>query len=191
IADMAEGRKKIVKNIQNSIWESIQTTPTMGVGGLVHTLENMNRSYIEAIATMDYTFSSPKGSIIYFEEISVQQKNSFGYPQEDQIKFIHSLKQGDQAVAEEALKGMFRKLKENKMSVYQLKCICFDIINALLKTSAELGVTDKIGDLKQLTNFSTLDQLEKRILHSSKDICEYVEKKRECDNQYLRTEILT
>src|SRR5699024_1208378 len=99
IKDIERYRKEMVVQIKKQINKYMNVSPTLGVGCLTHSIENINRSYIEAIATMDYIYSLPQGNIVYFEEINTKLEDNLGYPQEDLLKLVHSLKQGNQVVA--------------------------------------------------------------------------------------------
>src|SRR5699024_10117384 len=67
-------RKERTVQIQNFIHDAVSVPITIGVGEIIESKENVHRSYIEAIATMEYSFSMPKDSIIYFEEIGSKQE---------------------------------------------------------------------------------------------------------------------
>src|SRR5699024_6783247 len=182
-------RKERTVQIQNFIHDAVSVPITIGVGEIIESKENVHRSYIEAIATMEYSFSMPKDSIIYFEEIGSKQEGELGYPQEEQLKFIHSVKQGNQAVADESLRTMFDDLSKSKASVSQMKCISFDIINVLVKTASELDVMQHVGDLKEIVNFTSLEQLEKKLRKVTKQICEKVDANKKLHNNSMREEV--
>lgn len=191
IKDIERYRKEMVVQIKKQINKYMNVSPTLGVGCLTHSIENINRSYIEAIATMDYIYSLPQGNIVYFEEINTKLEDNLGYPQEDLLKLVHSLKQGNQVVATETLNIMFSRLIEQNLPLYKLKCICFDIINTLVKTASELNMIEYVSDLKEITSFSSLEQLENHLKFSAKTICQKVEEKKESHQEQLREKIKT
>src|SRR5699024_8051589 len=121
-----------------------QTIPVIGVGSLVHKKSYINRSFIEALSSMDYKVTTSDENIIYYEDIESLLEQPFGYVQEENVKLVHSLKQGDQKVAEETLRSMFAEIKTKKLSIYELKCVCFDIINIILKTASESNTSEEI-----------------------------------------------
>src|SRR5699024_4008532 len=77
------------------------------------------------------------------------------------------------------------------LPIYKLKCICFDIINTLVKTASELNMIEYVSDLKEITSFSSLEQLENHLKFSAKTICQKVEEKKESHQEQLREKIKT
>src|SRR5699024_1574125 len=74
IKDIERYRKEMVVQIKKQINKYMNVSPTLGVGCLTHSIENINRSYIEAIDTMDYIYSLPQGNICYFYVIKIKLK---------------------------------------------------------------------------------------------------------------------
>ncbi|MGM7723569.1 helix-turn-helix domain-containing protein [Metabacillus sp. Hm71] len=188
--DAYNERQRLVPQIQQYIHKVCLIDPTIGVGGLYEEKNRINRSYIEALATIEYKFAKPQGSIIYFEEISVQPEQSLGYPIEEQMKLVQSLKQGDQIVAAETLRNMFTNLAGKDLSIQVLKCICFDIINAIVKTVSEMGLSKYIQDFNVIADFNSIEQLHKQLHTLVLTICEEVDSKKESHNDKLRNDIL-
>src|SRR5699024_4724626 len=96
---------------------------------------NINRSYIEALATVDHRFALQQGSIIYFEDLTTIQSEEIGYTEENQLKLIYSIKQGDQIVCKEVMKDIIIVNTSRKERSYQIKAICIDIIKTVIKTA--------------------------------------------------------
>lgn len=185
-----ERRKALVTHIQQYIEETSSHTPTIGVGGLYDQKSRINRSYIEAVATMDYKFANPQGSLIFFEEISTHSEQSLGYPMEEQIKLVQSLKQGDKAVATETLQDMFHSLINREHSIQVLKCICFDIINTVIKTISEMGSTNYIKDMNRIVDFNSVEQLHQELHTLIVAVCDEMDSKKECRNDKMGNDIL-
>lgn len=184
-------RQMVVPEIQQYMQGTLQVKPTIGVGRLYDEKRQINHSYIEALATMEYKFLNPQGSIIYFEDISSQPEQALGYPKDEQIRLVQSLKQGDQVVAGETLDNMFKQLAEKNMSVQVSKCICFDIINTIVKTVSELGLSEYVENFNHIVDFNSTEQLRKQLHTVVMKISKEVEGKKESHNDKLRKEILT
>lgn len=191
VTGTAKGQyRMIVPKIKRLIQENASITPTIGVGGTYNDKSRINLSFIEALATIEYKFVNRQGSIIYFEDISSQPEQALGYPKEEQLKFVQSLKQGDKTVATEALNNMFGSFANEDLPIQLVKCVCFDIINTVLKTVSEIGLSGHVQDLKSIVDFHSIEQLE-RTLHSVViDICKEVESNKRNHNSELRDEIL-
>lgn len=183
-------RRILVSQIQQYIQETTVINPTVAVGKMYEEKSYINRSYIEALAAIEYKFAVPQGSIIYFEEISSQSERGLGYPVEDQIKLAQSLKQGDHIVATETLRDMFTRLAKEELSIQVLKCICFDIINTVMKTASEMELTKYIDDFNSIVDFNSIKQLEEQLCEVAIKICKKVESKKRSNNEELRNDVL-
>lgn len=186
-----EELEKSFRRIQAGMKDFIVTVPTIGVGQPCDNKTKMNRSYIEALATIEYTFSKPQGSIIFFEDIETESNHLLGYLKEEQITYVQSLKQGDQTVASEMLQDMFEALGSRGLSINEIKCISFDIINTTLKTVSELGFDNHLTDVNQLIDFKSISELHRQLQHIVDVVCEEVEKKKDSHNSKLRDEVIT
>src|SRR5699024_5536504 len=112
------------------------------------------------LATVDHRFALQQGSIIYFEDLTTIQSEEIGYPEENQLKLIYSIKQGDQLDGREVLKDIFIDITSRQGSGYQMKALWFDTITSVIRTAAERGLTEKIENRDELVDFQNLEQLE-------------------------------
>ncbi|MBM7599998.1 YesN/AraC family two-component response regulator [Virgibacillus halotolerans] len=183
-------RHVAISGIQQYIHHKLLMNPTIGVGTLCNEKKLINRSYIEALAAMEYKSINPQGSIIYFDDISLQPERALGYPKEEQIKLVQSLKQGDQIVAEETLRNMFTMLATKNLSIQVSKLIYFDIINTIVKTVTELGLDGYIHNFKQIVDFNSTEQLQAQLQTVIIGVCKAVSDKKESHNDRLRKDII-
>ncbi|GGJ51978.1 helix-turn-helix domain-containing protein [Virgibacillus salexigens] len=190
IKDPSEQQKKLILEMQQYMKNFTIKEPTIGVGTVYTKKSQINRSYIEALATIEYKFINPPGSVIYFADISVETEQSLGYPKEEQIKLIQSIKQGDKIVAIETLHQIFSKLAHNDCSIQVLKCICFDVINTTVKTISEIGLSHLIKDFNRIVDFHSMEQLHQKLESLVVEICHEVERKKKSHNDQLRNDIL-
>lgn len=190
ISHITEERRRIVYEVQQQVKEMTKSKPVIGVGRPCEDKRNINRSYIEALATVDHRFALQQGSIIYFEDLTTIQSEEIGYPEENQLKLIYSIKQGDQIVCREVLKDIFIDITSRQGSGYQIKAICFDIINTVIKTASELGLTEQIENIDELVDFQNLEQLEQSLQKTVIHLCEKIERKTESYNEQLRRNII-
>ncbi|MEH7272949.1 helix-turn-helix domain-containing protein, partial [Neobacillus vireti] len=182
--------KKIIEDTAQLIQDQLRVDPIISVGTLVREKRKINRSFIEALAALEYRFMNDRSGIIYFEDISKQPEKTIGYPKEEHIKFVQSLKQGDQIVAIETLKHIFEDVVKKDLSVQMVKCICFDIINTVLKVAVEMGLADKTYDMNKVVDFNSIGELERHLQPLIIDICHEVSSKNERNNSHLCNEIL-
>lgn len=190
ISHMTEERRRIVYDVQQQVKEITYSKPVIGVGRPCEDKRNINRSYIEALATVDHRFAVQQGSIIYFEDLATIKSEEIGYPEENQLKLIYSIKQGDQIVSSEVLKDIFVDITSGQRSTHQIKAICFDIINTVIKTASELGISNHIRNIEELVDFQSLHQLEQVLQETVTHLCSQVERKTESYNEQLSRNII-
>ncbi|MEK4297804.1 AraC family transcriptional regulator [Oceanobacillus sp. FSL W8-0428] len=183
-------RGQVIREVQYYMRERLSSEPTISVGGICNEKKSINRSYIEALAAMDYKFMYPAGSIINFEDISLEQEQVFGYPREEQIKLVQSLKQGDVAVAKETLTDIFSLHTKKGLPLHAVKLIYYDIINTVIKTISDLGLRNHIQNIDKLAEFSSSEQLHRDLLTMIQEVCKEVAKDKESHNDQLRKDIL-
>ncbi len=108
---MRQLQQRIAEEMARHIERISRSKPTIGVGNPVAGLPGINRSYIEAMAAVDYRLQSREGNIIFFDEIAALQEESDGwYPIEEQVRLVQSIKQGDREMAGAAMAAILRDL---------------------------------------------------------------------------------
>ncbi|MDF2714593.1 MAG: AraC family transcriptional regulator, partial [Paenibacillus sp.] len=190
-ADMRESQERIALEITQLFEQCIGIRPTVGVGNPVSELLLINRSYIEASAAIEYNVQGRKGEIIFFDQISQLQESNDWYSVEEQIRMVQSMKQGNKEAAKSALRTLLDDLQGKEVSLFFLRCMCFDLINTFLRTLNELQLNIQPEHRQNLTEFTTLEQLGKGMYGLIDDICDYVNANKESKNSALGRDILT
>ncbi|MFC0470523.1 helix-turn-helix domain-containing protein [Halalkalibacter kiskunsagensis] len=190
VVDVNKQQNQVIQKIQQFIQNETDLEPIIGVGEVYSNKSRINRSYIEALATLEYKYYYPKGSIIHFKEISTEVEHSLGYPKEEQMKLVQSIKQGDKDVAEETLLQLFENLASSDLSIHVLKAVCFDIINTVVKTISELGLTTPGDTFRKMVDFDRIEQLHKHLNLLVVETCKKVDNNKESHNIKLRNDIM-
>ncbi|GIN73397.1 putative HTH-type transcriptional regulator YtdP [Bacillus sp. J14TS2] len=183
-------REQIIVSLIELVGDHGFPTPIIGVGGIYEGIDKINRSYIEALASAEHSIISNKSTTVYFEKITKESNIDVWFPFEEQMKFIQSLKLGDQVVAKETLKNITNNLREQDTSIHMLRCMCFDIMNTVIKNILELRLNHSVGDMEALVEFQSIDDLEKKINVLIVNICEEIEKRKKSHNNLMRDNIL-
>ncbi|MEF3307005.1 helix-turn-helix domain-containing protein [Paenibacillus sp. GYB003] len=187
--DMRESARRAVEEAER-LFEPYGVRPTIGVGNPVEELFRVNRSYIEASAAIEYGVRGGKGGIVFFDRISQLQENSEWYAVDEQIRMVQSLKQGNEEAAKTALHTLLGDLRGKEVSLFYLRCMCFDLINTFLRTMNELSLTIRPEQRQSLTEFTTPEQLGKAMESLIDDICAHVNASKESKNSALGRDIL-
>ncbi|UQZ82959.1 HTH-type transcriptional regulator YesS [Paenibacillus konkukensis] len=183
-------REKAVQDIADLFERCSGIRPTIGVGNPVTELLYVNRSYIEASAAIEYSVRGRRGDIIFFDRISQLQESSDWYSVEEQIRLVQSMKQGNKEAAKESLQALLGDLKGKEVSLFYLRCMCFDLINTFLRTMKELQLTIQPEHRQMLTEFTSLEQLGQGMHGLIGDICDHANASKENKNSELGRDIL-
>ncbi|SFL69328.1 AraC-type DNA-binding protein [Gracilibacillus orientalis] len=183
-------RNEFVKQLKQDIKEITGIKPMIGIGTICEKTTMINRSYIEALVALEHKYFYSQGSCIYFENIKEEKECDVGYPKEDLLKIVQSIKQGDSQVAKEALFSVFDNLQQNELSLSFLKAICFDIINTVIKTITDIGVNPSKKTCEQIFDFQTIEQLFERLNDLVFHACKEVNENKKSHNEQLKYDII-
>ncbi|NOU76870.1 helix-turn-helix domain-containing protein [Paenibacillus sp. LMG 31458] len=182
--------QSFAKELHKSLEDKQGVQATIGIGTPCAEPEQIGISFIEASAAMEYKMKAGVGSIIFFEDIMALQEHAFYYSVEEQVRFMQSLKQGNETVAQEALAAMLQSIYDKSVSILLVRCMCFDIINAVFKTISQMNVGDYSHRIRGLLEFQSLQELENRLTELVSEICGAVQSLNENKNMALRDDIV-
>ncbi|MEC0093582.1 helix-turn-helix domain-containing protein [Paenibacillus macquariensis] len=164
----------IVEAIRGNILEMVDVIPSIGVGTCYLSPDHINQSFIEACSASELRMSTDHGTVTFFEKLSYTSDQTFWIPDSELLKLSQSLKQGSYDVAAQIISPAFRNL--HTLSALLIRCICFDILNTMLKTASELGNDNAMQEMAPNLMFNSLDELEHSFLNLASRICAQVER---------------
>ncbi|WJM06202.1 helix-turn-helix domain-containing protein [Paenibacillus sp. PK1-4R] len=185
--------EQVIEAIQTLIREHSQLSLSIGVGMAYRDLARLNQSFIEAAAALEHRIIRRSGQVTYFEqlaELNPSAAESFWIPRKSMLKLEQSLKQGNESVAVQMISDTIHTIKNEPLQVHLLRCICFDLLNAFLRTASELGMKEVFANMPELTSFETLEELESRLICLAADICAQVELNTKTSESTLMDDIL-
>ncbi|MCM3272736.1 helix-turn-helix domain-containing protein [Paenibacillus elgii] len=186
--------EQVIEAVKVIIIENAQIVPYFGVGLPYPDLASINQSFIEAATAIDNRILGASGRVTYFEQlqemITSASSEAFWIPKKLMLKLEQSLKQGNETVANQMVADIIAQIKEASVPAALLRCICFDLLNSLLRTAHELGVKDVFTSINNFTVFETLEELEVRLTSLSVSICQQVERNTETDQPSLIEDIV-
>ncbi|KOP66047.1 AraC family transcriptional regulator [Bacillus sp. FJAT-18019] len=182
----------ITQALQSMAEEHTGISPAIGAGNRYSYPEQLNQSFIEASTALETSILHGQGSITFFHTLSGtgEEDSSFWVPKDVLLKMVQSLKQGSYDVAVQMVSTALNNLKTEMPSVPLLRCICFDILNTMLKTASELGIHHVVNQLPRVTSYDSLEDLEKKLAGLAAEICAHVEAKSETEESSLMDEIV-
>jgi two-component system response regulator YesN len=183
--NLAAIQAEVLKPIKAMAEEQLDTQVTLGAGGFCDSILRINRSYIEALTAMEYKFQAGRGTLIVFDEIQSLEGSNDWFPLKEQTKLILSIKQGDPLVAGETLDLIMHSIASREQSILIVKCMCYDLINTILKTTKEMKVRNNPSNIKQLLEMESLEDLRIGLQEWMSEICSEVSSQKDSSQTYL------
>ncbi|QNK58907.1 helix-turn-helix domain-containing protein [Paenibacillus sp. PAMC21692] len=174
VADTRANQKQAADTIQALLREKLGIHSLIGVGTARCELSDINQSFIEGLATIEYRLLFPEGHVLFFEDTAKLQDHNRQYSMGDQMKFTQSLRMADQAVCLDSLHAMLDNMAQMEQSVLLLRYICFDLVNAVLKEMRTLKTGMDWPETKRMMEFQTLEDLRESMSIVVVRICEHV-----------------
>ncbi|MFB9276938.1 helix-turn-helix domain-containing protein [Cohnella cellulosilytica] len=186
---------RVVEALNERLEDWMPKRPNLGVGTLYGDLSGLNQSFLEAASALEQRMLTSGSRIVYFEELIEQSAStasgeSYWIPKRSLLKLEQSLKQGNEATALRLIGGIMAKIKQETLSVGLLRCLCFDVLNSLLRTAAELGIDEMRGEISSLHAFETLEGLESRLSSLAVRICGEATRQTETEQPALMDEVV-
>ncbi|WP_208591929.1 helix-turn-helix domain-containing protein [Gracilibacillus suaedae] len=183
-------RRNFVEKLRAESKEKLSIRPIISTGSIVHDITVVNRSYIEALAALEYKYYYAQGSCIYFEEIEKEPTASLGYPKDELLKIVQSIKHGDAQVAKESLISIVDTIKHQEISHSFLRAISFDIINTVIKTISEVGIKPSQNQLEVIFDFQSIEELHSELDKLIVQTCDEVNSNKKSHNDQLKNDLI-
>ncbi|GIP19818.1 AraC family transcriptional regulator [Paenibacillus sp. J22TS3] len=182
----------IVEAVRSILLETFAVIPKIGVGSCYHSPSYLNQTFIEACSAFDLKVSSLSGTVTYFEKLTFSMDNlTLWIPSSSLMKLSQSLKQGSFEVAEQTIRSALHNLHVSELPVLLKRCICFDVLNTLLKTASGLGIHHFVQDVDPNLIYSqSPEEIERGLLELAGRICNQVEQNNKKKEQSLIDQIV-
>ncbi|OZB90939.1 helix-turn-helix domain-containing protein [Paenibacillus sp. XY044] len=177
---------QIVEAVRSCLLESFDVIPMIGVGTSYPSPDQLNQSFIEACSAFELRATTGQGSVTYFEKLSYTPDHTAWIPNNTLMKLSQSLKQGSYDVAAQIISSSVQELHAAEVSAMLMRCVCFDLLNTILKTASELGIHSVLQDVPPgMVYSSSLDEVERGLLSLSSRICSQVERNNQKEEQSM------
>lgn len=155
---------------------------TLGIGISYEGICNIPKSYMEAVAALDYRLVLGINRIIFFNEIGID-KSLLGETSNYKLERLRVyIKHGDFKQVEAMLDEFLVKLQSKNTPIIVARILCYDIISIVTKIIDELSQEQLIAnelypDVFRLTKFETAEELVQIVRKISYEIIEFISKK--------------
>ncbi|BBH21988.1 AraC family transcriptional regulator [Paenibacillus baekrokdamisoli] len=180
----------IVEAARSKMLENFDVIPMIGVGICYSNPNQHNQSFIEACSAYELRMSTGHGSVTYFENLSYTPDHTYWIPNNVLLKLSQSLKLGSYDVAAQIISPTIRSLHSSDLSTLIMRCICFDLLNTMLKTASELGIHNVMQEIPHNMIVNSLDELERSFLNLASRICTQVERNTKKEEHSLMDQVV-
>lgn len=185
-ADEFSQMHQIVEAVRGCLLESFDVFPMIGVGTSYPSPDQLNQSFIEACSAFELRATTGQGSVTYFEKLSYTPDHTAWVPNNTLMKLSQSLKQGSYDVAAQIISLSVQDLQAAEVSAMLMRCVCFDLLNTILKTASELGIHSVLQDVPPgMVYSSSLEEVERGLLSLASRICSQVERNNQKEEQSM------
>ena len=147
--------------------------------------EKINTSFLEAQSVMaEYLLQKP--SVYFYEETDSAQV--YHYPVMEQSQYLQGIRQINTEAALNALDKMIAKASEAGAAPV-IQCLCFEIINTMMKVASQVNCTIPLKEIKNLSSFTDLEQFREVSRELTLNILRQFDEKRKEKDSRLKTEI--
>lgn len=159
---------------------------SIGLGRICDRPDLMGRSYLEACTAMDQLLVQGRHSCILYTESteSASEGKIDAYPKELLERFVMCLRQWDAVAIQRELNTIIEYIHASKLSLQQIKCICFDLTSSFVKEFNMMGnlttsVREMTFDVFSIAEYSSVAELARNIVELSRTIETCIELRRE------------
>ena len=183
------GAKRIAEAFHHEIFDLVGLQLTIAIGDPVDNLIEINRSFIEALAALEYAYSQKSQKIIFYDALKDETKKAgIHYPDSEEMKLVQSLTQGDYAVATETIHALI-EVGVKQGSPNAQKMFGFYLLNTLTKFASKIDSHDALMAAEKATDFHSLYDLEPNLLQIAQLLCALVQEKPQNKESQLKQEL--
>lgn len=170
---------------------------TIGIGNMYTGIDNITRSFKEALIALNYKIAKGCNSVICYRDVQENNENYY-YPVEIEAKLINCIKAGQFNEVKTVINDIFRENFEKRHLSYKLMlCLFFDIMSTAIKTFSEIKIDyiDVFGTgfdpVEQILECQTAEEMHKTIINIYDRVCTYIVNNRRSRNTELKDRIIS
>ncbi|MDR3191534.1 MAG: AraC family transcriptional regulator [Treponema sp.] len=180
--------KSVASHIANYIMERYAFGIKTGIGRIQDSPFKINASFLEAMVVMSSFITGTK-HIVAFEEVMERESEQYEYPVIEQAMYIQSVKQGNKDMALKAVDNMMANIGQVD-SFPIIQCLCFDIINMLIRISGHLGSPLTRTDILIVTGFTDLEFFGAKVKELTAGLCDKYLEMQEQKDSLIKSKII-
>jgi YesN/AraC family two-component response regulator len=148
----------------------------IGVGHAYQEIYQIGKSYIEAMAAVDYRLIMGNNRVILFNDILKYEQNTSSNSSEQIEQLEYYLIQGNAEKVSEVLDGIAKFIGNKSVSLFLARSLCYDITSTITKIIRQINTSDLkyLTDTTILTGYDTVAELVATVRVISDGICSHI-----------------
>lgn len=176
-----------LNRLRQALSLSLPCSFTIGVGHIHEKLNQIGKSYMEAVTAIDYRFIKGNDHIICIEDVASVNVAIPWYPSAQLEQLTLLIRQGDIEKIKDTVYSIISKIKEHSATLFMARCLSYDLMNTIMKTMMELNQDwhKEYPDVLSLTEIHTADKLAEVVTRVCVDACENMQGNTDRDSLHV------
>jgi YesN/AraC family two-component response regulator len=189
----------IIEEAKSFIQNRLYITLTVSVSDIHDSVPGIPQAYQEAIEAMEYRMVVGARQIIRYDAIKNPSIN-YRYPMDLEYKLINNIKAGNLQEAENIVDCIISdNIGNGILSIDMAKCLMFNLVSTMIKTMNEFSKSsdkdllqniDPVERIERMLKCNTIMDMRVYMKQTLKEICGYIENKKQSHNADLKDEII-
>lgn len=169
-----------IAEAQRILMDAFEILISVGLGNVVHCIENVQNSYAQAIHTLAYRFVKGKGALISYKDTEACDKDPIKLPSQFTEELTDAIRQKNKKKVQAVLDKTYDEWFNNRqLSMFQAQSLYFFIINIAMSALDEINIDlaamagEGLGPLDALTACETIGEVFKALADILTTACEY------------------
>ena len=151
----SELQREVSEMINDIIMKAYQFKVDIGIGRIYENISLLNNSFHEASAALDNRLADEDSRLYFYSRID-EHNQIHWHSIKEQSLFLQSLKSGDQKSAMASFDDMLHSIANHDNSPFVMKCICFDVINNIIRYINQKNLEGFSAQVIEILEFKSL-----------------------------------
>ncbi|MFD0869015.1 response regulator [Paenibacillus residui] len=133
----------LAEKCRQAVEQNSKLTVTVGVSSLCRELNQLPEAFRQAMEAIDHVYFFDRNLVIHYEDLMHYRTNHTDYPSSREKEIIAIVRRGQTDQVEHAVQQFIRELKPEEGTPQQFRFACFQLVTALSRNLAELGLQEE------------------------------------------------
>lgn len=188
-SDLSEGYDNAIK-IKNFLTQRLKMSLKVSCGRCYADIYGIGTSFVEASIAYTEMNEAEGREVLAFENMVGTQSANYAFPSSEQSLYIQSLKMYDESSACKALDNIFKHIDKCGGSLLITQCMCFDVINMIIRGAGAINEDVQTDDLKALCTYAEVSAFKEQVYECTYDLCKARKSSQTQEGLRVKSEII-